>query len=71
MQTVKSYCDDWLSTYAEVHCKPSTAHSYRQALTIHVYPVMGDSRLDRVTRTEIKRLIADLSKKGLEEANDP
>src|SRR6187549_403842 len=65
MPTVKTYCDDWLSTYAEIHCKPRTAHSYKQALTIHVYPPMGDSRLDRVTRADIKRLIADLSKKGL------
>ena len=63
--TVKTYCEDWLSTYAEVHCKPSTAHSYRRALTIHVYPVIGPRRLDQVTRADIKRMIADLSKTGL------
>jgi integrase len=63
--TVKAYCEDWLSTYADVHCKPSTAHSYRRALTIHIYPVMGSQRFDWVTRADIKRLISDLSKKGL------
>lgn len=63
--TVKTYCEDWLSTYADVHCKPRTAQSYRRALTLHVYLALGDRRFDQVSRADIKRLIAELSNKGL------
>jgi len=65
MPTVKAYLEDWLKTYAEVHCKPSTAADYRQAVNLHLVPALGDRRLHEVTRADIKRLIATLVTKGL------
>ena len=65
MPTVKTYLTDWLHVYAEVHCKKTTAHGYRTMCNQHLVPVFGDRKLDEVTRADIKRLIADLSGKGL------
>src|SRR5262249_52698145 len=55
--TVREYVEEWLSTYAEVHCKPATAKGYRKLLTLHVYPLIGDRRLDQVARADIKHII--------------
>ena len=65
MPTVETYLTDWLHTYAEVHCKATTAHGYRVMIVRHLLPVFGELRLDEVTRADIKRLIADLASKGL------
>jgi integrase len=65
MPTLRAYLKEWLKTYAEVHCKPATAHDYRLALERHVFPALGDRRLHEVARADIKRLIADLVGKGL------
>ncbi len=65
MPTVETYLTDWLHTYAEVHCKSTTAHGYRVMIVRHLLPVFGSRKLDEVSRADIKRLIADLSGKGL------
>ena len=65
MPTVKTYLEEWLTSYAKVHCKPTTAGSYGSALELHVCPTLGERRLNEVTRVDIKRLIADLTGKGL------
>jgi integrase len=65
MPTVKAYMEEWLTTYAEAHCKPTTAIDYRQVTNRHIYPAMGDRRLHEVSRTDVKRLIASLIGQGL------
>ena len=62
-------CGGWLTTYAEVHCKPTTAKGYRQLLTVHVYPLIGDRRLDQVARTDIKHMIGVLLAKKLKQSS--
>lgn len=64
--TVQAYLEEWLKTYA-VHCKPSTAQGYRRWLELYIYPVLGGKRLGEVGRAEVKRLIAELSGKGLKQ----
>ncbi len=63
--TVKVYLTDWLSSYAEVHCKPTTAEGYRHSMTQHIYPVLGTRQLHEVTRADIKHVIAGLAGKQL------
>jgi integrase len=65
MPTVETYLADWTRTYAEVHCKPTTAKGYRVMIARHLLPVLGGRKLNEVTRADIKRLIADLVGKGL------
>src|SRR5438093_8778051 len=48
MPTVKAYLEDWLTTYAEIHCKPTTATDYRQGITLHIVPALGNRRLHEV-----------------------
>lgn len=65
IQNVKEYFEEWLITYADTHCKSSTAKDYRQALERHIFPSFGTYPLNEVTRIDIKRLIASLVGKGL------
>jgi len=65
MPTVQGYTEEWLEVYAKVHCQPSTFESYQQCLKAHVYPAIGGRKLDEITRATVKRLIADLTAKGL------
>ncbi len=67
--TVREYVEGWLTTYAEVHCKPTTAKGYRQLLTLHVYPLIGDRRLDQVARADIKHMIGVLLGKKLKKSS--
>jgi integrase len=64
MPTVEAYLREWLITYAEVHCKPTTAAGYRLWLEKYIFPSLGDRRLHEVTRADIKRLIATLYNLG-------
>jgi hypothetical protein len=58
MPTVKTCLEDWLQTYAQVHCKPSTYRGYKRAITQHLIPAFGERPLHLLKRDEIKRLIA-------------
>lgn len=63
--TVKGYLTDWLQTYAQAHCKPSTAEGYRQVSEKHLYPAIGERLLTDVSRAHIKRLVAVWLNEGL------
>lgn len=58
MPTVKAYLSDWLTTYAKVHCKPSTYRGYKRAIEQLLIPAFGERPLHLLKRDEIKRLIA-------------
>jgi len=61
MPTVKAYLTDWLSTYAKVHCKPSTYRGYTRAIEKHLIPAFGERPLHLLRREDVKRLIAKLA----------
>ncbi len=63
--TVQGYFTEWLKTYADIHCKRTTATDYRGALSLHVFPRFGERRLHEISRRDVKRLIADLISQGL------
>src|SRR2546430_962151 len=60
-QTFDEYSSGWLKRYAELECKPSTAHSYEQLLRLHVRPRFGAKKLTEITRDEIKQFLSELS----------
>ena len=62
--TVAEYLTEWLRVYAEAHCKPSTASGYRIVLDHHIIPAIGTRHLHEVSRTDIKRLIAEWLAQG-------
>jgi integrase len=64
MPTVKAYLEDWLSTYAKPHCKPSTYRGYKRSVEHHLVPTFGDRPLQLLKREDVKRLIAKLTEQG-------
>jgi len=65
MPTLQVFLEDWLQTYAEVHTKSNTARGYRKSLEKHIYPALGQRQLKDVARSDIKKLIATLTRQGL------
>jgi integrase len=59
--TFRMYAEQWLKTYADVQCKPSTRKSYEQLLRIHVTPRFGSKLLTDIRRDEVKQFLAELS----------
>jgi len=52
--TVQSLCTRWLDLPTDRRTA-ATIITYRQALTGHVYPVLGSTRLDRLTTWDLQR----------------
>lgn len=61
---VKAYLENWLTSYAKVHCKPSTYRGYKRAVDNHLIVAFGDAPLHMLKREDVKRLIAELMAKG-------
>jgi integrase len=61
--TFAAYSEGWLDTYAELHCKPSTAASYRQLLRLYLVPWFGPVALRRITRDSVRDFLADMATK--------
>jgi len=62
--TFTEYANRWLREHAEVHCKPSTAASYRQLLRLYVTPEFGTTRVDEVSRDRVKEFLSRLVSAG-------
>lgn len=60
--TVRDYAEVWRA--AQPH-RAGTAALYERLLRLHVYPVLGDLRLDSVVETTAKGFLAGLTGKGL------
>ena len=55
--TLREYATDWLSHYVAVATKPRTQERYASMLHRHVFPALGDRRLDDIEREDIRRLL--------------
>lgn len=66
-ETVAQYLDRWL-TIQGPRLGPRTVASYRQHIRDHIGPSIGRVRLDRLDPSDVQRMIAGLSKKGLSPA---
>lgn len=54
--TISALCDRFLTEYAEQHCKPSTARTYRTIVRNHIRPKLGTMAITEVMRTDIINL---------------
>ena len=57
----KTYAEQWLTSYAETECKPSTRRSYEQLLRVHATPRFGSKLLTEIRRDDVKRFLADVA----------
>ena len=56
--TFSVWAKQWLRTYAKVHCKFATHRLYKQVVEDHLEPTLGKKKLDEITRSDIRALIA-------------
>lgn len=61
VKTVQDFAEDWL---VSAGLKATTEESYRHSLKAHVFPVLGDRRLDAVTASDVASLVATIQKGG-------
>jgi hypothetical protein len=55
--TVAGYLDHWLAQVKETKC--ATMHrGYEGAVRLHIAPVLGKKRLDKLTGADVRRLVA-------------
>jgi integrase len=59
--TFATYCDKCLSQYRAVQCKHSTVAGYQRILKHRLLPEFGASRLDLLTRDQLKQFISKLA----------
>src|SRR5262245_25823222 len=57
-RTVKEYGDWWLERVAKGNIKESTYQEYEAVLKNHVYPTLANHQFSKVTRVQIRDLIA-------------
>lgn len=68
VQTFKEYAKGFISGFSKINHKPSTHESYKSALDIHIYPVLGSKRLDEIRKKDIKAFLTDKQKEKLSPA---
>lgn len=61
----KEYAERWLNEYVKELRRHSTYERYGQILKLHVYPTLGNKRIDKINRGAIRDLLLRLHKKDL------
>jgi integrase len=59
--TFQQYANDWVETYAKLHCKESTVASHRQLLRLYLLPRFGSLPLEQITRESVRDFLAELA----------
>lgn len=62
--TVAEYLDYWLREIVS-HKRATTARGYESAVRLHIVPVLGKKRLDKLAGADVRRLIAVCRQKCL------
>ena len=61
--SLSQWLDIWLSEYVQPSCKPLTVSTYRNRITVHIKPALGQIRLQELTPTHIQQFYNDLTRK--------
>ena len=64
-ETVRSYLDTWLDVDVKGSATARTEDDYRAICRRYIVPALGGKRLAKLTRTDVKRLYADMRERGL------
>jgi len=59
-----AYFQQWLETYARMHCKPSSVDRYSCAFHLFLLPAFGNKDIAAITRDDVKRLTYDTHLRG-------
>jgi len=61
----EKYAQQWLDGHAKTSCKHSTWQRYEVCLRKYLFPVFGDTPIDRIQRKDIKKFIYSKLAEGL------
>lgn len=61
--TVRDWNDYWLREIAAKTRRPKTVQSYRSIITNHINPIIGGTRLDKLTPTQIRKVVSVMEEK--------
>lgn len=64
-QTLESWLNYWLTKVAPKRIAPTTLYTYRSQINKQVIPVLGKTRLDKLTPSSIRRLHDHMTDAGL------
>ena len=64
-ETIDSWFEFWMVSYKEPKLKFATIQTYRQTFKLHISPVIGRRKLDKVPGQAIQKLLNDLQKNEL------
>ena len=62
--TVSEWLVVWLRDY-QTHTSPRTVKTYADLVRLHINPVIGDIKLTRLSSVHVRRVISQMSEKGL------
>ncbi len=68
---LRKYIEEWLETHVKPTKAPKTYAQYRWVLTQHVLPTLGNKPLERVTRRDVRALVAALIQHPVQPKNKP
>ena len=61
-QTVASYLNEWVESYARVNLRPSTYDGYKKTIANYINPIIGDMEVQAVTPRAVDGYIQTLQK---------
>ncbi len=59
-QTVASYLNEWVESYARVNLRPSTYDGYKRTIANYITPYIGGVALNQLTPAMVQRLPAEV-----------
>lgn len=62
--TVRDHCTPWLEDTFALKARPKSVETYRQSLVYHIYPAMGDMKLNKVTHKQAQALVTAMHAAG-------
>lgn len=64
-QTVASYLNDWVESYAGVNLHPSTYDGYKRTIANYITPYIGGVALNQITPAMVDKMFQQIIDKGL------
>jgi integrase len=62
--TFQTYAEKWLEDHVALSLGKRTYERYKDALRLHINPVLGHKALTEIKRADVKKLLVELRKKG-------
>ena len=64
-QTVASYLNEWVESYARVNLRPSTYDGYKKTIANYINPYIGGVALNQLTPAMVDKMFQQIIDKGL------